>query len=86
MKIAKVIPIFKKGSELAVENYRPISLLPVFSKILERLIHKQLSSFLDECNVLYEKQFGFRSHHSTADATSYLAAELYLKKALLRMQ
>ena len=77
MKMAKVIPIFKKGSKLNVENYRPISLLPVFSKILERLVHNRLSDFLDECNVFYDRQFGFRSNHSTADATSYLASELY---------
>ena len=77
MKIAKVIPIFKKGSKLSVENYRPISLLPVFSKLLERVVYNRLSEFLNECNVLYEKQFGFRSKHSISDATAYLASELY---------
>ena len=77
MKLAKVKPIFKKGSKLNIENYRPISLLPVFSKILERLVYIRLSAFLMECNVFYDKQFGFRSKHSTSDATSYLASELY---------
>ena len=77
MKLAKVIPIFKEGSKLCVENYRPISLLPVFSKILERLIYTRLSNFLKECNILYEKQFGFRMKHSTSHATSYLSSKLY---------
>ena len=77
MKLAKVIPIFKKGSKLCVENYRPISLLPVFSKILERLICNRLVSFLNECNILYDKQFGFRMNHSTSHATSYLSSKLY---------
>ena len=77
MKLSKVIPIFKKGSKVAIENYRPISLLPVFSKILERLVYNRLSYFLKECELLYEKQFGFRTKHSTSDATSYLASELY---------
>ena len=77
MKIAKVIPIFKEGSRLNVENYRPISLLQVFSKILERIIHNRLTSFLNYNNILYAKQFGFRKKHSTSHATSYLASEIH---------
>ena len=77
MKIAKVIPIFKKGLKTSVENYRPISLLPVFSKLLERIVYNRLSEFLNENNVLYEKQFGFRNKHSTSHATAYLASKLY---------
>ena len=46
MKLAKVIPIFKSNDKLSVNNYRPISLLPVFSKVLEKLMHKRLVSFL----------------------------------------
>jgi hypothetical protein len=77
MKIAKVIPIYKKGSKLNVENYRPISLLPVFSKILERLIYTRLNTFLKKCNILYENQFGFRKRHSTSHASAYLSSKLY---------
>ena len=77
MKIAKVIPIFKKGSKANVENYRPISLLPVFSKILERLMYVRLNSFLNKCNIFYDKQFGFRKNHSTSHATAYLSSKLY---------
>ena len=77
MKIAKVIPIFKKDSRENVENYRPISLLPVFSKLFERLVHRRLTKFLKRCNIIYEKQFGFRKNHSTSHATSYLSSEIY---------
>ena len=48
LKIAKVIPIYKKGDPQLFENYRPISLLPTISKVLEKIIHKQLSSYFDE--------------------------------------
>ena len=57
-KIAKIIPTHKKGSLDDPKNYRPISILPVLSKILERAIHEQLSSFLEEHNLLTEYQFG----------------------------
>ena len=77
MKLAKVKPIYKKGSKLKVENYRPISLLPVFSKILERLMYNRLNSFLKRFNVLYEKQFGFRNKHSTSHATAYLSSKIH---------
>ena len=77
MKLAKVIPIFKKGSKDNVENYRPISLLPVFSKLFERLIYNRLTTFLKNCNILYDKQFGFRKKHSTSHATSYVSDEIY---------
>ena len=67
-KLAKTIPIFKKDDPLLCVNYRPISLLPIFSKILERLIHKRMYSFLDVNKLIYNKQFGFRSNHSTSHA------------------
>ena len=68
LKIARVIPLFKSGDRNCIGNYRPISLLPVFSKIFEKLIHKRVLSFLDKHNVLYNKQFGFRKRHSTIHA------------------
>ena len=68
LKIARVIPLFKSGDRNCITNYRPISLLPVFSKIFEKLIHKRLLSFLDKHNILYNKQFGFRKRHSTIHA------------------
>ena len=68
LKIARVIPLFKSGDRNDISNYHPISLLPVISKIFEKLIHSRLISFLDKHNVLYSKQFGFRKQHSTIHA------------------
>ena len=65
LKIAKVIPIFKKDDPHSFSNYRPISLLPCFSKILERLIYNRLDNFLSLHNILHPNQYGFRKHHST---------------------
>ena len=67
-KVANVIPIFKKVFQYDLCNYRPISLLSVFNKILEKLMYTRLIKFLDNNNVLSENQFGFRSGHSTQQA------------------
>ena len=64
MKLAKVIPLFKKGCVVTTSNYRPISLLSVFSKITEKVMYKRLYNFLKLHNVLYSMQFGFRASHS----------------------
>ena len=68
MKLAKVIPLYKKNSPEDPSNYRPISLLSVFSKITEKLMHTCLYNFLEQHNVLYSFQFGFRSKNSTLHA------------------
>ena len=68
LKIARVIPLYKSGDRNSINNYRPISLLPVFSKIFEKLIHARVTSFLDKHDVIYHKQFGFRKRHSTIHA------------------
>ena len=60
MKIARVIPIFKTGDVQSFSNYRPISILPQFSKILENIFHSRLTSFLNNKQILYEGQYGFR--------------------------
>ena len=65
MKLAKIVPIFKSGNNQILNNYRPISLLPSFSKLLEKIVHKQLISFLNNNNILYGNQYGFREKHST---------------------
>ena len=66
LKIANVIPIPKTKANLnLLSNYRPISLLSNFSKILETLVASRLNSFLVKYNILYEYKFGFRRHHST---------------------
>ena len=69
-KLAKVVPVYKlKGSKHLYENYRPISLLSTFSKIMERLIYNKLFDFLVRYGILFESQFGFRRGHSTLHAT-----------------
>ena len=65
MKIAIVIPVFKKEDNQDCNNYRPISLLPNISKVFEKLIKDRLSKFLEENKCLFSKQFGFRNKHST---------------------
>ena len=76
MKIAKVIPLFKSDAEEKLKNYRPISILPVFSKILERVIYNRIYSHVSENNLLYEKQFGFQKNNSTEYAILQLTNEL----------
>ena len=68
MKRACIRPLFKAGDPSQPNNYRPVSLLPVVSKILERIVHEQLSDFLESQDLLPMEQFGIRSHHSTSDA------------------
>ena len=68
LKIAKVIPIFKKGDPSLFENYRPISLLPAISKVLEKIIALQLSSYFEKNKLLFDNQYGFRAKHSTEHA------------------
>ena len=68
----KIIPIFKKDDPSLFENYRPISLLPAISKVLEKLIFIQLYSYFNEKNCLYDNQYGLRAKYST----EYAAIEL----------
>jgi len=75
LKIAKVIPIYKKDDSALVSNYRPISLLPSISKILEKIVHKRLYNFLNSNNLLIPNQYGFRKSHST----DYALIKLYDK-------
>ena len=72
LKLAHAIPIFKKGSRLLVSNYRPISLLSNLNKILEKIMHKRIYSFLEKYEVLYSLQFGFRTQYSTTHALIHM--------------
>ena len=76
-KRAEVIPLFKDGSKTDPSNYRPISVLPAASKILEKCVHKQVYSYLTECEVLSKAQFGFRKVHSTTTCILNLLDYLY---------
>ena len=72
-KTAKLKPLFKnKGSKTEPKNYRPISLLPLLSKVMEKVIHDQTELFLSENEVLYKFQSGFRRDHSTDTCLSFL--------------
>lgn len=68
LKIARVVPIHKAGSKELLNNYRPISTLPLLSKIFEKLMIVRLNSFLSHNNVIQPRQFGFMKDHNTADA------------------
>ena len=65
MKVARVKPLYKKNSSLEAGNYRPVSILSIVSKILEKCVHSQLHQSLDSNDILYEFQSGFRSKYST---------------------
>ena len=65
LKIAKISPIYKKEDPHLTDNYRPISLLPVISKIFEKVAFKQVYDYFNENNLLYKSQYGFRKKHST---------------------
>ena len=77
LKIAEVSSIYKKDEELLLTNYRPISVLPCFSKLLERIMYNCLFKYLSENSILYEKQFGFQLSFSTEHAILLLVNQLY---------
>ena len=68
IKIAKVSSIFKKGDKSILSNYSPISALPFFPKILERVIYNRRYTYLADNKILFNKQFGFKAGHSTGYA------------------
>ena len=72
LKVAKVIPIYKKSERSQLKNYRPVSLLPAFSKILEKLMYNKMLTFLNKNKILYEHQYGFRTKHSTVHPILHL--------------
>ena len=68
LKIAKVIPIHKRGDKSECDNYRPISLISNISKLIEKTVHERLYFFLEKEQLLFEGQFGFSNNLSTTDA------------------
>uniref|UniRef100_A0A3Q2ZQH6 Reverse transcriptase domain-containing protein n=1 Tax=Kryptolebias marmoratus TaxID=37003 RepID=A0A3Q2ZQH6_KRYMA len=76
MKTAKVIPLYKSGEKCMFTNYRPISLLPQFSKILEKLFVTRLDQFIDKQNILNNNQYGFRANKSTSMALMDLIEQI----------
>ena len=65
LKIARVTPIYKGEDSNDISNYRPISMLPCFSKILELIMYNRLCKYLIKNNILHSKQFSFQNGHST---------------------
>ena len=80
LKIAKVVPDFKKDSKLDYSNYPPISLLSNIEEILEKLLYKRLYTFLDNENIIYDLQFVFRQQYSTSHVFFNMTENI--KKAL----
>jgi hypothetical protein len=68
MKVARVIPLFKGGDSQLINNYRPVSVLSIFSKIYERIIYNRVLKFINDNDLLYKYQFGFRANYSTSMA------------------
>ena len=76
LKVAKVIPIFKKGDSTSINNYRPISILSPINKIFEKIIYSRLINYIDKSNILYKYQYGFRKKHSTEHALIELVDQI----------
>ena len=76
LKVAKVIPIYKGGESVYLVNYRPVSVLPIFSKIFEKLMYDRVLEFINENNILHKLQFGFRKDHSTSIALMILVDKI----------
>ena len=76
MKIVKVIPLHKGGPSSVCDNQRPISLLQVLSKVIEKVIYYRTVSHIDKENILFNRQFGFRKKHSTVDAVEAFIGEV----------
>ena len=72
LKIGKIIPVYKKGNNKLIDNYRPISLLPTISRIFEMTIYCQLYEYIEHHHIINDSQYGFKKAHSTL----YTATEL----------
>ena len=77
LKVANIIPIFKKDDPTEMSNYRPIAILPLLSKIFEKVIYNRLLNFIRKNNIISMKQFGFQNKISTCDATVSLCEYIY---------
>ena len=75
-KLANVAPIFKKGNKQLIKNYRPISLLPLYGKILEKIIFNNLNTYLHTNNLITKIQSGFHPGDSTTNQLLYLLDEI----------
>ena len=76
-KIAKVVPVFKGGDQHDYNNYRPISLLSSFSKLMEKIVARQLVGFLNSHNLFYKHQYGFRTNHNTSQPVLHFTDKIF---------
>jgi len=76
--IAKVVPIYKKNDLQSLCNYRPILLLRIFSKVLEKIMQNSLNAYLEKFDILYDYQFGFRKFNSTFLALNKIIDSIYI--------
>ena len=79
LKIGKVIPIHKKGTKIDPTNYRPISLLSIINKLLEKVLHKRLYTYFEKNEIIYPYQFGFRHTYSTTMALIEITDQLRMQ-------
>ena len=77
LKEAIVTPIHKKDAKDVISNYRPISVLCVFAKIIEKVAHERLSTYFEKLDLIYPRQFGFRTNHSTEQAVTEVTNKIY---------
>lgn len=78
LKLSKIVPTYKRGDRKLLSSYRPISLVPIFSKILESLMYKQVLYFFYQHNIFSSKQFGFQKGKSTVKAMEYLVKSIIM--------
>ena len=76
-KIAKVVPVYKDGDKHDYNNYRPISLLSSFSKLMEKVVARQIVGFLNYHNLLYKHQYGFRANHNCSQPVLHFTDKIY---------
>lgn len=77
LKIAKIMPLLKKPNVFTPDNFRPISLLPCISKIIEKCVFQQIFNYFEQNKLLYGSQYGYRKNHSTESACLELVDKLY---------
>jgi hypothetical protein len=83
---AKISPLFKKGDKQDIQNYRPIAVLPVFSKILEKIMYNRLLSFLKKFNILTDEENGFRNNKSTITACHTFIENIQHASTYMRLE
>ncbi len=76
-KYAKIIPVYKSGKRSSMDNYRPISILPVLSKVFEKVVQKQLYEYLEKNSLLSPNQFALRKHRSTQHPVTFVIRDTF---------